>query len=38
MYATLDDLKTYLNITTNDDDALLTALIERATQIIDTAT
>ncbi|MCL4251048.1 MAG: head-tail connector protein [Anaerolineae bacterium] len=38
MYTTLDDLKIYLNIATSDDDALLTALIERATQIIDTAT
>ncbi|MCC6612507.1 MAG: phage head-tail connector protein [Anaerolineae bacterium] len=38
MYTTLEDLKTYLNITTDDDDDLLTDLIERATQIIDTAT
>jgi len=38
MYATLAQLKTYLNITSNSDDALLTDLLTRATAIIEQMT
>ncbi len=34
-YATLSDLKIYLAITTDNDDALLTELLERATAVIE---
>lgn len=37
-YATLSDLKSYLAITSTADDALLTDMLERARQVIDTMT
>lgn len=37
-YASLTELKNYLNITVNDDDVLLIRLLESATQTIDTLT
>lgn len=38
LYATLSELKLYMNIDDNDDDALLSSLIARATSLIDTIT
>lgn len=38
MYATVEQLKHYLGITTRPDDALLSALLERAQTLIDTST
>jgi hypothetical protein len=38
VYTTIDELKAYLGVTTGGDDALLTALVERAQKAIETHT